>query len=85
LPDAFLVVDAGLGLPSHAAKVMELGYDACLLNSAVAQASDPVNMAKAFGLAIEAGRLGYESGAIPSRPTAQASTPILGTPFWHQG
>jgi thiazole synthase len=85
LPDAFLVVDAGLGVPSHAAKVMELGYDACLLNSAIAQAADPVKMSKAFGLAIEAGRLGYESGAIPSRPTAQASTPTLGTPFWHQG
>ena len=85
LPDAFLVVDAGLGVPSHAAKVMELGYDACLLNSAVAQAADPVKMAKAFGLAIEAGRLSYEAGAIPSRPTAQASTPTLGTPFWHQG
>ncbi len=85
LPDAFLVVDAGLGVPSHAAKVMELGYDACLLNSAVAQAADPVKMARAFAGAIEAGRLCYESGPIPSRPTAQASTPTLGTPFWHQG
>lgn len=85
LPDAFLVVDAGLGVPSHAAKVMELGYDACLLNSAVAQAADPVKMAKAFSSAIEAGRWCYEAGPIPSRPTAQASTPTLGTPFWHQG
>ncbi len=84
LPDAFLVVDAGLGVPSHAAKVMELGYDACLLNSAVAQAADPVKMARAFAGAIEAGRLCYEAGPIPSRPTAQASTPTLGTPFWHQ-
>lgn len=84
LPDAFLVVDAGLGVPSHAAKVMELGYDACLLNSAVAQAADPVKMAKAFASAIEAGRWCYEAGPIPSRPTAQASTPTLGTPFWHQ-
>lgn len=84
LPDAFLVVDAGLGVPSHAAKVMELGYDACLLNSAVAQAADPVKMAKAFAGAIEAGRLCYEAGPIPARPMAQASTPTLGTPFWHQ-
>ncbi|OZA15302.1 MAG: thiazole synthase, partial [Thiotrichales bacterium 17-46-47] len=76
--------DAGLGVPSHAAKVMELGYDACLLNSAVAQAADPVKMAKAFASAIEAGRWCYEAGPIPSRPTAQASTPTLGTPFWHQ-
>jgi thiazole synthase len=85
LLDAFLVVDAGLGVPSHAAKVMELGYDACLLNSAVAQAADPVKMAKAFASAIEAGRLCYEAGPIPARPMAQASTPTLGTPFWHQG
>ena len=85
LPDAFLVIDAGLGVPSHAAKVMELGYDACLLNSAVAQSADPVKMAKAFASAIEAGRCCYEAGPIPSRPTAQASTPTLGTPFWHQG
>ncbi len=84
LPDAFLVVDAGLGVPSHATKVMELGYDAVLLNSAVAQAADPVKMAKAFACAIEAGRLCYEAGPIPARPTAKPSTPTLGTPFWHQ-
>lgn len=84
LPDAFLVVDAGLGVPSHAARVMELGYDAVLLNSAVAQAADPVRMASAFAHGIEAGRLAYESGPIPARPTAQPSTPTLGTPFWHQ-
>jgi len=84
LPDAFFFVFSGLGVPSHAAKVMELGYDAVLLNSAVAQAADPVKMARAFGLAIEAGRLSYEAGAIPSRPTAKPSTPTLGTPFWHQ-
>lgn len=84
LPDAFLVVDAGLGVPSHAAQVMELGYDACLLNSAVAQAADPVKMARAFASAIEAGRLCYEAGPMPPRNMAQASTPTLGTPFWHQ-
>lgn len=84
LPDAVLVVDAGLGLPSHAAQVMEMGYDAVLLNSAVAQAADPVKMARAFAAAVEGGRLGYEAGPIPKRPTAKPSTPTLGTPFWHQ-
>ena len=56
-PDIPLVVDAGLGTPSHAAAAMELGYDAVLLNTAVAEAGDPVGMAKAFALAVEAGRL----------------------------
>ena len=55
-PDIPLVVDAGLGVPSHAAAAMELGYDAVLLNTAVAEAGDPVGMARAFALAIEAGR-----------------------------
>jgi thiazole synthase len=58
-PDIPLVVDAGLGVPSHASAAMELGYDAVLLNTAVAEAGDPVAMAKAFALAIEAGRLAF--------------------------
>src|ERR1700761_5887840 len=58
-PDIPLVVDAGLGVPSHAAAAMELGYDAVRLNTAIAEAGDPVGMAKAFALAVEAGRLAH--------------------------
>ena len=83
LPDAVLVVDAGLGKPSHAAQVMELGFDAVLLNTAVAQAGDPVRMAHAFGLAVRAGRSAFEAVPIAERVSAQASTPTVGTPFWH--
>ncbi|UZG42647.1 thiazole synthase [Caldimonas thermodepolymerans] len=81
LPDVTLVVDAGIGAPSHAAHAMELGYDAVLLNSAVAQASDPVGMARAFRHAIEAGRLGYLSGLLAPQDMAVASTPVAGRPF----
>ena len=83
LPDAVLIVDAGLGRPSHAAAVMELGYDAVLLNTAVAQAGDPVRMAKAFADGVAAGRAAYESTPMPERAAAQASTPPVGVPFWH--
>ena len=83
LPDAVLIVDAGLGRPSHAAAVMELGYDAVLLNTAVAQAGDPVRMAKAFADSVSAGRAAYESTPMPERAAAQASTPTVGVPFWH--
>jgi thiazole synthase len=83
LPDAVLVVDAGLGKPSHAAQVMELGFDAVLLNTAVAQAGDPVRMARAFAQATAAGRAAYESTPMPERSAAQASTPTVGMPFWH--
>jgi thiazole synthase len=83
LPDAVLIVDAGLGRPSHAAQVMELGFDAVLLNTAVAQAGDPVRMARAFADAVSAGRAAYESGPVPERAAAQASTPTVGVPFWH--
>jgi thiazole synthase len=84
LPDIPLIVDAGLGKPSHAAQVMEMGFDGVLLNSAVALAEDPVKMAQGFALAIQAGRLGFEAGAVPPRDMASPSTPTLGTPFWHQ-
>lgn len=83
LPDAVLVVDAGLGRPSHAAQVMELGFDAVLLNTAVAQAGDPVRMARAFADGVAAGRAAYESTPMPERAAAQASTPTVGVPFWH--
>jgi thiazole synthase len=83
LPDAVLIVDAGLGRPSHAALVMELGFDAVLLNTAVAQAGDPVRMARAFADGVAAGRAAYESTPMPERAAAQASTATVGMPFWH--
>ena len=83
LPDVTLVIDAGLGAPSHAAEALELGYDAVLLNTAVAKAHDPVNMAKAFRLAVDAGRIAYEAGLMGPRDFASPSTPVVGTPFWH--
>lgn len=81
LPHVPLVVDAGLGAPSHAAQAMELGYDAVLLNSAVAQAHDPAKMAGAFRDAIAAGRAGFEAGIIAPQEMAVASTPVTGRPF----
>ncbi|HEY1475494.1 MAG TPA: thiazole synthase [Pseudolabrys sp.] len=83
LPDITLVVDAGLGAPSHAADALELGYDAVLLNTAIAKAGDPVAMANAFRLAVEAGRAAYEAGLMGPRDFASPSTPVVGTPFWH--
>jgi thiazole synthase len=84
LPNTPLIVDAGIGLPSHAAQALEMGYDAVLLNTAVAEARDPVLMATAFKQAIEAGRSAYLAGAMMERQTAKPSTPTLGMPFWHQ-
>jgi thiazole synthase len=73
-----LVIDAGLGVPSHAAAAMELGYDAVLLNTAVAEAGDPVRMAEAFALAIEAGRLAHAASPLEPRDIAAPSTPVVG-------
>ncbi len=81
-PETPLVVDAGIGAPSHAALSMEMGYDAVLLNTAIAKAGDPVKMGKAFAKAIEAGRLAYESGLMEPRDMASPSTPVAGTPFF---
>lgn len=81
LPEVTLIVDAGIGTPAHAVAAMELGLDGVLLNSAVAQAHDPVRMARAFGLAIQAGRLGYEAGAMAPQAMAVATTPVTGRPF----
>lgn len=77
-PDVPMVIDAGLGVPSHAAMAMEMGYDAVLLNTAVAKAGDPVAMAAAFALAIEAGRLAHEADPMEPRDMASPSTPVLG-------
>jgi thiazole synthase len=84
LPRATLIIDAGLGRPSHAAQVMEMGFDAVLLNTAVAQSGSPITMAHAFALAVQAGRAAFEATPMPERTTAHASTPTVGTPFWHQ-
>ena len=83
-PDISLIVDAGIGKPSHAIAAMEMGYDGVLVNTAVARAADPVRMARAFGLAVESGRLAYLAGAMPVQEMAEPSTPVTGTPFWHQ-
>jgi len=82
--DVPMIVDAGLGLPSHACQVMEWGYDGVLLNTAVALAQDPVRMAQAFANAVSAGRNAFLAGTMQAQDNAQPSTPVLGTPFWHQ-
>lgn len=76
--DVPVIVDAGIGSPKDAAYAMELGADAVLLNTAVSEATDPVKMAEAMKLAIEAGRLGYEAGRMPERDYAVASSPMEG-------
>jgi len=73
-----VVVDAGLGAPSHAAEAMEMGADAVLVNTAIAVADDPVKMAIAFKLAVEAGRIAYESGLGEVKNSASASSPLTG-------
>lgn len=71
-----VVVDAGLGAPSHAAEAMEMGADAVLVNTAIAVAADPVAMARAFRLGVEAGRMAYEAGLGAVVNCAQASSPL---------
>ena len=82
-PDTPLIIDAGIGLPSHAAQAMELGYDAILLNTAVARAGDPVRMARAFARGVEAGLEAFTAQPIEARDMAAPSTPVIGTPFWN--
>ena len=84
-PGVPLVVDAGIGAPSHAAAAMELGYDAVLLNTAIAKAGDPARMALAFADAIRAGRSAYEAGLMEMRDMAAPSTPVAGTAFFDLG
>ncbi|MBI2751393.1 MAG: thiazole synthase [Burkholderiales bacterium] len=81
LPGVPLIVDAGIGAPSDAVQAMELGLDGVLLNTAVAQAVDPVRMARAFGMAIAAGRMGFEAGVMAKQDMAVASTPVAGYPI----
>jgi thiazole synthase len=82
-PNVPLIVDAGIGTPSHAAQAMELGYDAVLLNTAIAKAGDPIVMARAFALALEAGRLAYLADPMQPRDMAEPSTPVIGRAFVH--
>ena len=84
LPGVPLIVDAGLGVPSHACQVMEWGFDGVLLNTAVSQATEPAVMARAFAMAVEAGRTAHLAGPMDERESAEASTPVVGMPFWHQ-
>jgi thiazole synthase len=81
LPHLTLIVDAGLGAPSHATAAMELGMDAVLLNSAVSQSGDPVRMARAFKHAVQAGREGFQAGLMSTSDVAIATTPVGGQPF----
>lgn len=81
LPGVPLVIDAGLGLPSHAAHAMELGFDAVLVNTAIAQAADPVTMARAFAQAVAAGALAHHAGPMQPRDMAMPSTPVIGRAF----
>jgi thiazole synthase len=73
-----MIVDAGVGTASDAAVAMELGADGVLLNTAVAEAGDPITMARAMDLAVQAGRLAFEAGRMPRRLTASASSPLAG-------
>ena len=73
-----VVVDAGIGAPSHAAEALEMGADAVLVNTAIGTAADPAAMAEAFRLAVEAGRAGLRAGLAGARATAEASSPLTG-------
>ncbi len=80
-PDTPLIVDAGIGAPSHATQALELGYDAVLLNTAIARAGDAVAMAHAFRLAVEAGREACLAMLMEPRDMAAPSTPVFGKAF----
>lgn len=81
IPEAILIVDAGIGAPSDAAMVMEMGYDAVLVNTAIAQAEDPIRMAKAMAQATHAGREAFLAGRIPKSFSARPSSPLEGLPL----
>ncbi len=83
-PTTSLIIDAGIGKPSQAMAAMEMGFDGILLNTAIAKAHNPVQMAQAFARAVSGGRQAYLAGLMESRQTASPSTPVLGTPFWQQ-
>lgn len=76
-----LIIDAGVGTSSDAAIAMEMGFDAVLMNTAIAEASDPVLMAEAMKHAVVAGRLAFRSGRMPKKLYAAASSPLDGMPI----
>jgi len=80
-PDVPLIIDAGIGVPSHAARAMEIGFDAVLINTAVARAVDPARMAEAFAQAVEAGHAAFLAGPMEPRDQATPSTPVIGKAF----
>src|SRR5271154_2066986 len=84
IPDVPMIVDAGLGLPSHACQVMEWGFDGVLVNTAVSRAIHAVQMAEAFAGAVQIGRLAYLAGPMPVQELAIPSTPDIGKPFWDE-
>jgi thiazole synthase len=82
LPEAILIIDAGIGSPEHAMQAMLLGFDAVLVNSAIAQAHNPVLMAQAFKLAVQSGYFANKAGIMPSSDLAMMSTPLAQTLYW---
>jgi len=84
LPEAVIVIDAGLGKPSQAMQAMEMGVDAVLLNTAIARAHNPAMMASAFADAVRGGRHAFHAGTMTERDMASPSTQVSGLPFWHQ-
>ena len=81
-PEITIIVDAGIGRPSDAAIVMEIGCDAVLVNTAIARSIVPQDMSCAFKYAVEAGHIAYNAGIVPKRDFAVSSTPLIDTPFW---
>ncbi|MGN7618730.1 MAG: thiazole synthase [Ehrlichia sp.] len=80
-PEVTIIVDAGIGRPSDAAMVMEIGYDAVLINTAIARSILPQDMSRAFKYAVEAGHIAYNAGIVPKRDFSVSSTPLIDTPF----
>ena len=82
-PEATMIVDAGIGRPSQAMEAMEMGFDGVLLNTAISQASNPIDMAYAFSMATNCGYIAKNAGLMEKRDFAHNSTPNIGMPFWH--
>jgi hypothetical protein len=80
-PQIPLIIDAGIGLPARACKVMEWGFDGALLNTAVSRSLDPIRMARAFSSAVSAGRSAFLAGPMAVQELAVSSTPVIGRPF----
>ena len=81
--EATFIIDAGIGKPSQAMEAMEMGFDGILLNTAISQAFDPIQMAEAFSAATNYGYIARKAGLMNERDFATNSTPNIGMPFWH--